>query len=91
MRFPRISPISLFDSKIARSGRDRQERQRHIEIGEEELDANPVRVAKNTPYAMHRLKPHAMAILAVLIRVQAEIQRERFGSIENQDRAAESA
>jgi hypothetical protein len=62
IRFPRISPISLFDSKIARGGRDRQERQRHIEIGEEELDANPVRVAKNTPYAVHRLKPHATAL-----------------------------
>jgi len=68
MRFPRISPISLLDSKISRSGRDRQERQRHIEIGEEELDANPVRVAKNTPNAMHRLKPHATAILAVPTR-----------------------
>jgi hypothetical protein len=51
MRFPRISPISLFDSKISRGGRDRQERQCHLEIGEEELDANSVRVAKDTPYA----------------------------------------
>jgi hypothetical protein len=68
VRFPRISPISLLDRWISRAGRDRQERQRNIEIGEEELDANPVRVAKNTPYAMHRLKPHATAILAALTR-----------------------
>jgi hypothetical protein len=61
MSFTRISPISLLDRKISRSGCDRQERQRHIEIGEEELDANPVRVAENTPYAMHRLEPHATA------------------------------
>jgi hypothetical protein len=39
LRFPHISPISQLDSEISRSGRDRQERQRHIEIGEEELDA----------------------------------------------------
>jgi hypothetical protein len=68
MRFPRVSPISLLDRWISRVGRDRQERQRDIEIGEEELDANPVRVAKNTPYAMHRLKPHATVIVAVLTR-----------------------
>jgi hypothetical protein len=49
VRFPRISPISLLDRWISRIGRDRQEGQRYIEIGEEELDANPVRVAKNTP------------------------------------------
>jgi hypothetical protein len=42
MRFPRISPISLLDPWISGVGRDRQERQRHIEIGEEKLDANPV-------------------------------------------------
>lgn len=68
MRFPRIFQISLHDFKISRGGRDIQKRQRHIEIGEEELDANPVRVAKNTPYAMHRLKPHATASITVLAR-----------------------
>jgi len=91
MGFPRISPISLFDSKISRGGRDRQERQRHIEIGEEELDANPVRVAKNTPHAMHGLKPHATAMLAVLTRGEGGHSTSTVGSIENQDRAAESA
>jgi hypothetical protein len=68
VHIPRISPISLLDRWISRVGRDRQERQRHIEIGEEGLDANPVRVAENTPYAMHRRKPHATAIIAVLVR-----------------------
>jgi hypothetical protein len=66
VRFPRIFPISPLDRRISGVGRNRQERQRNIEIGEEELDANPVRVAKNTPYATHRLKPHATAIIAVL-------------------------
>ncbi len=68
MRFPRLPPISPHDFKISRGGRDIQKRQRHIEIGEEELDANPVRVAKNTPRAMHRLKPHATASITVLAR-----------------------
>jgi hypothetical protein len=42
VRFPRISPIWLLDRWISRVGRDRKDRQRHIEIGEGELDANPV-------------------------------------------------
>jgi hypothetical protein len=89
--FPRISPISQLDRRISTVGRDRQERQRHIEIGEEELDANPVRVAKNTPYAMHRLKPHTTVSLAVLTRGACGDPTETVDSIENQDRAAESA
>jgi hypothetical protein len=68
MRFPRISPVSLRGFKISRGGRNSQERQRQIEIGQEELDTNPVRVANNTPYAMQRLEPHDRAIVTVLAK-----------------------
>jgi hypothetical protein len=76
---------------ISRGGRDSQKRQRHIEISDEELDANPVRVAKNTPYAMHRLKPHATGIITVLAQDEGGDSPRTVGLIENQDCAAESA
>ena len=81
MRFPRISPILQRGFKISRGGRDSQKRQRQIEIGQEELDTNPVRVAKNTPYAIHRLEPHGRAIITALAQAEYVLaDRPRYRS-----------
>ena len=75
MRFPRIPPISPRDLKISRGGRKVQERQRQIEIGQEEPDTNPVRVAKNTLYARHGFESQARDILTGLVRDEGGVWR----------------